>query len=132
MTDIDTLKTYRLQQAVETLQDATGMIEGNFSPRSIVNRSYYAVFYALLALFLNEGITIRTSKHAGVISLFDKEFILSGKIDRRFSKILHRLFNARQEGDYKEFVIVTMDEASDYVGQAMQFIDMVKNIFKTR
>lgn len=126
MTDIDVLKAYRFQQAEETLRDATAMIDGNFSPRSIVNRSYYAVFYAVLALFLKEGISIRTSKHSGVISIFDKEFILSGKIDRRFSKILHRLFNARQEGDYKELVIVTIDEASDYVDQASELIGMIK------
>jgi uncharacterized protein (UPF0332 family) len=120
MTDIDILKSYRLQQAEETLRDAVAMLDGNLSPRSIVNRSYYAIFYAVLALFLSEGISVRTSKHSGVISTFDKSFILSGKMDRRFSKILHRLFNARQEGDYKELVVVTLDEASDYVDQATE------------
>jgi uncharacterized protein (UPF0332 family) len=99
MTDIDILMAYRLQQAEETLQDAATMLTGNFSSRSIVNRSYYAAFYAVLALFLSEGISIRTSKHSGIISVFNKEFILSAKIDRRFSKklemffrILHRFF----------------------------------------
>jgi len=38
-----------------------------------------SAFYAVLAFFLSEDISIRSSKHSGVISLFDKEFILSGK-----------------------------------------------------
>jgi uncharacterized protein (UPF0332 family) len=105
-------------------------LPGNFSPRSIVNRSYYASFYAVLALFLSKEISIRTSKHSGVISVFDKEFILTGKIDRRFSKILHRLFDARQEGDYKELIIVTRDEASGYVNQASELILMVKQMIE--
>ncbi len=77
MTDIDILMSYRLQQAEETLQDAAAMLTGNFSLRSVVNRSYYAAFYAVLSLFLSEGISIRTSKHSGIISVFNKEFILS-------------------------------------------------------
>jgi uncharacterized protein len=132
MTDIDILMAYRLQQAEETLQDAATMLTGNFSSRSIVNLSYYAAFYAVLALFLSEGISIRTSKHSGIISVFNKEFILSGKIDRRFSKILHRLFDARQEGDYKELIIVTHDEASSYVDQASELILMVKKMIEQK
>jgi len=132
MTDTDILMAYRLQQAEETLHDAATMLTGNFSSRSIVNRSYYAVFYAVLALFMSEGISIRTAKHSGIISVFDKEFILSGKIDRRFSKILHRLFDARQEGDYKELIVVTRDEASGYVDQASELICMVKEIIEKR
>ncbi len=132
MTDTNILMAYRLQQAEETLHDAATMLTGNFSSRSIVNRSYYAVFYAVLALFLSEGISIRTAKHSGIISVFDKEFILSGKIDRRFSKILHRLFDARQEGDYKELIVVTRDEASGYVDQASELIRMVKEIIEKK
>ena len=132
MTDTDILMAYRLQQAEETLHDAATMLTGNFSSRSIVNRSYYAVFYAVLALFMSEGISIRTSKHSGIISVFDKEFILSGKIDRQFSKILHRLYDARQEGYYKELIVVTRDEASGYVDQASELIRMVKDIIELK
>ena len=132
MTDIEILMAYRLQQAEETLQDAAAMLTGNFSSRSVVNRSYYAAFYAVLSLFLSEGISIRTSKHSGIISVFNKEFILSGKIDRRFSKILHRLFDARQEGDYKELIIVTRNEASGYVDQARELIFMVKQMIEQK
>lgn len=69
MTDKDALFTYRLQEAEETLSEAVRMLEEDFSPRAIVNRSYYAMFYALLALLLKTGSPMKTSKHIGVISL---------------------------------------------------------------
>jgi hypothetical protein len=51
MTDRETIFAYRMKQTEETLSEAIRMLEAGFSPRSIVNRSYYAMFYAVLALF---------------------------------------------------------------------------------
>jgi len=100
MTDKEALFTYRLKQAEETLLDAERMLQGSFSSRSITNRAYYSMFYAVLALFLKADMRIKTSKHIGVISIFDKEFILTEKIDKYYSEILHKMFNIRQKGDY--------------------------------
>ncbi|MBI4824309.1 MAG: hypothetical protein HY805_08810 [Nitrospirae bacterium] len=49
MTDKESLFTYRLKQAEETLSDAKRMLQDKLSPRSIVNRAYYSMFYAVLA-----------------------------------------------------------------------------------
>jgi uncharacterized protein (UPF0332 family) len=106
---------YRLKQAEETLEDAERMLKGDFTPRSILNRAYYAVFYAALALIINSDITVKTSKHAGIISLLDKEFVHKGKLDKRCSKIFRRLFEMRQESDYKEFIEVSKKEVSELV-----------------
>ncbi len=88
MTDTRTLFHYRLRQAEETLSDAEKMLEQNLSPRSIINRAYYSMFYALLALYIANEMILKTSKHSGVIALFDKEFIHNGKIEPYFSKFL--------------------------------------------
>ncbi len=126
MTDRETLFLYRLKQAEETLSEAQKMLEEGFSPRSIINRAYYSLFYMLLALFLKTGVNIKTSKHMGVISLFDKEFVKTGKIDKYYSTILHDIFDARQESDYKEFVKLTAEEAADFVKLAREFLEGVK------
>jgi len=128
MTDSDTLFSYRLGQAEETISDAKKMLQNEFSTRSIINRAYYSLFYAILALFLKTGINIKTSKHAGVISIFDKEFVHTRKIDKRYSKILHRLFDTRQEGDYREFVELSHEDAADSVKLAEEFIDRIKKL----
>ncbi|MBI5788809.1 MAG: hypothetical protein HZA78_08155 [Candidatus Schekmanbacteria bacterium] len=45
MTDKQALFAYRLAQAEETLADAGKMLKEGLSPRSVVNRVYYATFY---------------------------------------------------------------------------------------
>ena len=88
MTDKQTLFNYRIRQAEETISDAKKMLENQLSPRSIINRTYYSMFYAVLALFIKTDTTIRTSKHSGVISIFDKEFVHTGRLGPHYSKIL--------------------------------------------
>lgn len=131
MIDRDVLFSYRLMQAEETLQDAERMLVGNFTPRSITNRAYYSLFYAVLALFLKTSVDIKTSKHGGVIAIFDKEFIRTGKIDKHFSVIIHKLFNLRQKGDYKELVVLSIEESEEYVKLAEEFLTGIKD-FITR
>lgn len=99
MTDRETLCRYRLREAEETLEDAEKMLTGGLSPRSILNRAYYSMFYATLALFLHENIDTRTSRHSGIIGMFDKECIHTGKLDKSYSRMLHKMFEARQQGD---------------------------------
>ena len=88
------------------------------------------MFYALLALYIDQGIDLKTSKHSGVISIFDKEFVHSGKIDKYVSKILHRSFLMRQEGDYKELVTISRDDAARSVADATEFLSAIKNFIK--
>ncbi len=127
MTDKEALFSYRLKQAEETLSDAEKMLDGNFSPRSITNRAYYSMFYGILALFLRTDVPIRTSKHVGIISIFDKEFIQTDKIDKYYSSLIHKMFNIRQKGDYKEFAEVTKEEAKDHVRFSKEFLEAIKD-----
>jgi uncharacterized protein (UPF0332 family) len=85
------------------------------------------MFYAVLALFLKADMRIKTSKHIGVISIFDKEFILTGKIDKYYSEILHKMFNIRQKGDYKDLIEIAIEEAAEHVRLANEFIEYIKN-----
>ena len=64
--EIDALVRYRLEQADAALADARFLLEGNRSPQSIVNRAYYAMFYAALALLQKVGKV--PSKHAGPLA----------------------------------------------------------------
>lgn len=129
MTDRETLFRYRLQEAEDTLADAEQMLTGGVSSRSVVNRAYYAVFYFILALFQKDGINARTSKHSGVIGAFDKEYVLTGKVERKTGKIVHSLFDARQESDYKEMAEVTVADAQEAMSDAREFAETVKRLF---
>ncbi len=126
MTDNEVLFTFRLKEAEETLAEAERMLQGEFSPRAIVNRAYYSMFYALLSLFLKTGANIKTSKHAGVISAFDREFVKTGKIDKHYSTILHDAFDLRVEGDYKDLVHIPREKAELAVRNAREFLSAIK------
>ncbi|HEY4743630.1 MAG TPA: HEPN domain-containing protein [Desulfuromonadaceae bacterium] len=131
MTDRETLFSYRLRQAEETLAEVVRMHEEGFSARSIVNRAYYAMFYAILALFIRFEIEHKTSKHSGVISIFDQQFVLTGKLERRYSWMLHRLFELWQKADYKELVELSAEDSAEAVTQAQEFVAAMRGLLVT-
>lgn len=63
-----------------------------------------------------------------MIGLFDKEFVHTGKVAVEYSRTLHRLFDARQESDYKEFVQYSEEEARKFFVLAEAFIAEVERI----
>ena len=78
--DIAALVRCRIEQAETALDDARFLLVGNRSPLSIINRSYYAMFYVALGLL--QAIGKIPSKHTGVIGLFDTEFVQKGRFRR--------------------------------------------------
>lgn len=132
MTDLEALYRYRINQAEESLEEAKELLKASLSTRSIVNRSYYTVFYATLALLLKENVTIKTSKHIGIISLLDKELVHKNIFNKEYSVIAHELFKARQESDYEEFVEISTAEAKEHIKSASDFLNEVKKYLKTK
>lgn len=122
--EIDILIKYRLKQAQAALDDAKYLFDGNRSPQSIVNRSYYAMFYAALALL--QKISKVPSKHSGVISLFDKEFVMKGIFTKDLSKDFHKAFELRQTIDYKIIKPITLDRAKEIWKKAVYFVQHIE------
>ena len=118
--DKQSLIKYRLERAEETLRDAHLLLDKGGSSASIVNRAYYAMFYAVLALLIT--IEKGTSKHSGVISSFDKHFVKTGIFPKELSKALHRAFDYRQMGDYRELLNIARDQAAETLHTAQQFV----------
>ncbi len=62
----------RMEQAHETLKEAEALKDHDLW-RGVINRSYYAMFYSVLALAALKGTVI--SKHTHAVAFFDKEFV---------------------------------------------------------
>ncbi|MBW2204732.1 MAG: HEPN domain-containing protein, partial [Deltaproteobacteria bacterium] len=45
---------------------------------------------------------------------------------KHYSKILHQMFNMRQEGDYKELVEISRDDAVKSIEHAKTFLDAIE------
>jgi uncharacterized protein (UPF0332 family) len=105
--DFQSLTNYRLQQAMEALEDSQILLDsGRY--RAAANRLYYACFYAAIAALLTKR--LQYSKHSAVIAFFDREFISTGHLPRDYSRTIHRAFNERQQDDYMPFVQLDPDE----------------------
>jgi len=72
---LEDLLRYRMEQAYETLREAEILLNES-ALRGAINRAYYAMFYALLALLATKR--LGTSKHSGALALFDREFVRPG------------------------------------------------------
>ncbi|MGI0483517.1 HEPN domain-containing protein [Geminocystis sp. CENA526] len=120
---LELLVKYRLSQADETLTEAKLLLK-ELKIRGTINRSYYAMFYAVMGLLATRN--LGTSKHSGVISLFDKEFVKTGIFSKELSRSLHRAFNERQVNDYGEMLKPDLQLAEELLQQAQVFIDEIK------
>ncbi len=115
---------YRLEQADDSLMDAKVLLDSQRTPQSIVNRAYYAMFYAALALL--QKIRKVPRKHRGVLSLFDTEFVLKGLFPKYLSKDFHEIFELRQVSDYQITEKITMEKAEKTLISARNFVQEVK------
>ena len=89
---------YRIETAYKTYEAAKVLADNGFW-NSSVNRLYYALFYAVNALLiLNE---IPTKSHSATKSQFSMHFIKTGRLDKRYGRLLSQLFDWRQKGDYE-------------------------------
>lgn len=121
--EVRTLVEYRLGEARAALADARYVRDGQRSAQSIVNRLYYAMFYATLALMQKIGQV--PSKRTGVLALFDREYVLKGVFSREMSRHQHRAFELRQVSDYRVMPPMAQDEMDELFRQANAFVENV-------
>ena len=95
---IDALATYRLQRSLETMQEAEVLFSNEFY-NAVINRLYYACYYAVTALLLKNGITAQT--HSGTKSMLGLHFVVPGKLSKKIANTYFTLFEKRQSGDYE-------------------------------
>jgi uncharacterized protein (UPF0332 family) len=119
------LINYRREKAKETLADVKLMF-GQVSLFTTVNRIYYSVFYIVLALLLTKN--LYSSKHSGVRSIFNKEFIKTGIIKEEFGKFFNTIFEFRQKGDYGDFIEFEKDKVEGWLKEAESLVVAVDRI----
>lgn len=118
--ELRSLIAYRLKEADDSIEEAKVLLREGMSRRAVMNRLYYAMFYAVLALLQKKQ--LGTSKHAGAIALFDREYVKDGTFDSKFSRTLHRAFELRQKGDYMEQSEITQADIDEMLPAAADFV----------
>lgn len=117
------LSAHRFKRAKEELSTAELLLY-NTNFRSSINRSYYAIFHAIRAINALDGFD--SSKHSGVISHFNQEYVKTGIFQKEASKIIRNASELREQADYEDFYEATQEEAFDVFDQASLFIATVE------
>ena len=96
----ETLIRYRLDEAKAALQDAQMLYEQNGTPRSDVNRAYYA--------------------------MFDREFVKKNVFSKEMSTVLYHAFDIRLTGDYRELLEISKEQAAEILHSASKFVRSIE------
>ena len=116
----DNLANYRIRKAKDILIEA----KDNFNQKHYglsINRSYYAIFTAARAILALKEMD--SSKHSGVISLFNQHIVKGGLFPKEVSKFLPKAKDIREHADYGDFVEITEDDAQIQISRASQFVE---------
>jgi uncharacterized protein len=108
-----------LSRADEALAEAQ-TLSSTGHPTGAVNRIYYACFYAATALLASEG--YGSSKHSGVMSLFDLHWVKRGRLPAEMSTFYHRLFDRRLRGDYTISAPYDPADVEAWLAEARSFV----------
>jgi uncharacterized protein (UPF0332 family) len=101
------ISKYRFDCAKEDLKASRMASEHNMF-KNAVNRSYYAIFHAIRAVNALEGFD--SKKHSGVIAFFNQHFVKTAIFDIGCSKIIDNAFRIRNNADYEDFFVVSIDD----------------------
>ncbi|MBM2814442.1 MAG: hypothetical protein HW421_1204 [Ignavibacteria bacterium] len=120
--DVKIIINYRIEKAIKSLDEAEYLINGNMWNLT-VNRLYYSCYYSIIALLLCIEQSPKT--HKGARNLFHQHFIATGIFKYEFGELLTILFDARQEGDYKDFVEFDSSDVLPWINLTKEFVKSI-------
>lgn len=121
--ELKELVLYRYNRAVETLEVAEELLlNGRY--RDANNRSYYAAFYAMKAVYTINGQDFK--KHKTLLANFNKEYVATEIFPRELGKKVSTLALIREQSDYNDFYIASKQESLQQVEIAKELITLIK------
>jgi uncharacterized protein (UPF0332 family) len=112
------IESYK-KRAQEELE-AANLLLGSQLYAGAISRAYYACFYAMNYLLIYDGIETKTHKQLAVE--FRKNYIKTGKLDRKYSRILDQLFNTRILSDYDATIELEQDKVVSLIKASEEFV----------
>jgi uncharacterized protein (UPF0332 family) len=117
---------YRIERAKETYRDAVLLLEKG-SLNSCINRLYYSVFYASIALLLTRGLEVKS--HNGVKRKIGN-LVVEGIIKKENAKIFGVLSDFRNKGDYDDLFDFSRETVEKLMNPAFAYIEDIEIILK--
>ena len=117
------LVTLELKKAHETYDEIEILLNAN-RLNGAANRMYYAVFHAVCALLINDGIQVNT--HRGSHAMFSQHYIKTAVFPKDYGLLYNQLQTMREESDYNCAYDVDIDELQQRLEPARQLIDDIE------
>lgn len=115
-------------RAMREIAEATSNLNRGFL-ESAVSTAYYACFYAIHSQLAKQGVMAKSHKQVGIE--FRKQYIKTGLMDKKFSKILTLLSQWRERVDYIPLPEVDPQKAKELLAMAEEFVDTLLNLPKS-
>lgn len=122
--DKDDYIKYRFHRAEESFEEAL-ILAKEERWNAVINRLYYACFYAVIALLLKNN--IETQTHDGARTQFGLQFIKTGIIDKESGKLFSKLFDYRQKGDYGDLFDYDDEITKPLIEKVKAFIQEIEH-----
>lgn len=116
---------YRIQKSEEAFVDAK-YLASQKSWNACVNRLYYACYYIVSALALQNN--IQTQTHSGLKAQFNLHFIKTNKVSVEMGKLYADLIDSRQKGDYGDLYDFDKETVEDLIEPVAEFVDTIKKL----
>lgn len=114
---------YRMEQAKESLK-ASEIMRHNGMLKDSINRSYYAVFYAIKAVLALDEVDFK--RHKDVVAYFNKEYVAKEKFPRELGRMIARLQQLREKSDYDDFFLASVEQAEQQLLSSKKIIEDVE------
>jgi uncharacterized protein (UPF0332 family) len=114
---------YRFRRAEESYEEAL-ILAKEERWNAVINRLYYACFYAVIALLIKNNISTQT--HDGARTQFGLIFVKTGIIDKESGKLFSKLFDYRQKGDYGDLFDYNEELTKPLINKVNEFLIEIK------
>ncbi|MEN9915294.1 MAG: hypothetical protein RL528_2061 [Bacteroidota bacterium] len=114
---------YRFHRAEESYEEAL-ILTKEEKWNAVINRLYYACFYAVIALLIKNNISTQT--HDGARTQFGLIFVKTGIIDKESGKLFSKLFDYRQKGDYGDLFDYNEELTKPLINKVNEFLIEIK------
>ena len=95
---------------------------------TIANRLYYAVYHAVVALFIHDGIEVGT--HKTTINRFGNYYVQTGIFTTQDGKLFSRLKSIREASDYTTTYSISQDTLEPRLMEAQDIIVRIETYLK--
>ncbi len=123
--DRSIIVAHRLKRANNTLLEVDVLIE-NEMYNTAISRLYYASYYAVTGLLVNNKIKAHT--HGGVRQMLGLHFVKKGLIGAEINRFYSDIFDKRLTGDYDDFIEYSREEILSLIPPTLELIKRIEEL----